>query len=390
MNILAMIGESVSRAVADAMKSNDGSYIGVQTAKGSYNAGEVLSGFVVLQNNSVRQVDRVLLKITIKERTYWDEEIARTQSEGEGENRKTWTVYEHFSRSSKVTHFKDIVVASQIPHMLAPGSYSYPFSYPLRADVPGSARFSKRTDAMDPAWRGRQLETRGEVVCKVKAYLDVAGLFSRDLRCVQELTVNPAFNWSAMQPARGDKAGQVLLLCCIPRGRITLSAAFDRAAYMAGETAGIKANILNESESDVQNMKVSLVRTITLRDSLGHQKRLNDVMCRATYPGVARHSEAPRDMPLGLHSQHGPLLPGTKGRLLDISYSFEVSCDLTCAPDIEVHLPMIIFAPQPQSWGLASLGLPIPQGISFNFALPPPPMPQMMAPQIQVQVPQMQ
>ena len=124
MNILSMIGESVSRMVSDAAKSNDGSYIGVQTSKGHYTGGEMLSGFVVLQNNSVRQVDRVLLKVTIKERTYWDEEIAHTRSEGEGDNRKTWTEYQHFARQSKVTHCKDIVVASQLPHMLAPGAYS--------------------------------------------------------------------------------------------------------------------------------------------------------------------------------------------------------------------------------------------------------------------------
>jgi hypothetical protein len=68
MNILSMIGESVSRMVSDAAKSNDGSYIGVQTSKGHYTGGEMLSGFVVLQNNSVRQVDRVLLKVTVKEK----------------------------------------------------------------------------------------------------------------------------------------------------------------------------------------------------------------------------------------------------------------------------------------------------------------------------------
>ena len=375
MNILSMLGESVNRMVSDALKGTDGSYIGVQTSKGHYIGGEMLSGFVVLQNNSVRQVDRVLLKVTVKERTYWDEEIAHTRSSGEGDQRKTWTEYTHHARQAKITHCKDLVVASQLPHMLAPGAYSYPFSYPLRPTVPGTARFSRRVDAADPAWRsaGRQLVFSGEVVCKVKAFVDVSGVFSRDLRCVQEIVVNPAFDWAAMQPAHGEQSGQVLLLCCIPRGRVTLSAAFDRAAYMAGETAGIRAAINNESEQDVQKMSVKLVRTITLRDSMGNTKTIPDVMCRANYPGVEKKSSAPRDMPLALQSQHGPLLPGTKGRLLDINYQFQVSCDLTCAPDIEVHLPMIIFQPQPQSWGLASLGLPVPQGIHFDFALAPPP-----------------
>ena len=120
-------------------------------------------------------------------------------------------------------------------------------------------------------------------------------------------------------------------------------------------------------------MSVKLVRTIVLKDAMGNRKAINDTMCSANYPGVEKKSSAPRDMPLGLHSQHGPLLPGTKGRIVDISYAFQVSCDLTCAPDIEVHLPMTIFSPQPQSWGLAALGLPVPAGMHFDFAPAPPP-----------------
>ena len=45
---------------------------------------------------------------------------------------------------------------------------------------------------------------------------------------------------------------------------------------------------------------------------------------------------------------------------------------------------MIIFSPQPQSWGLASLGLAVPQGVHFDFALAP--MVQPTAPAMQVRV----
>ncbi len=38
------------------------------------------------------------MKITCKEVVYWDEEIARTITEGEGENAKSRTVYEHHVR----------------------------------------------------------------------------------------------------------------------------------------------------------------------------------------------------------------------------------------------------------------------------------------------------
>ena len=239
---------------------------------------------------------------------------------------------------------------------------------------------------MDPAWRnsGRRLRVCGEVTYKIKAFLDVAGIFSRDLRSKQEVTVNSAFDWSAMRPQVGERTGTVLLMCCIPRGTVTLKAAFDRAAYAAGETAHIKAEINNASEQDVKQMVVcvlrevgvgvlvhhgraaaasvllsplalssslarppfplprrKLMRFITLRDQAGHSKSLVDTVCTARYPGVGMKSSAMRDLPLPLFSGSNSLLPGTKARTVEISYRFDVECDLSCAPDIEVHLPMV-------------------------------------------------
>jgi len=189
--------------------------VGVQTDKGSYTAGEVIQGCVVLQNNSQRPVDRVMIKISVKEKVHWDEEISRTQSSGEGPDRKTWTEYSHHRRVGKTTHLKELVCVSQVPHLLAPGSYSYPFQYILRPDLPGSARFFKKQEASDPAWRGngRQLETSCEITFKIKAFVAVNDVFSRDIRSEQEIVVNPAFSWSSMNPAFGEKRGQVLFCC---------------------------------------------------------------------------------------------------------------------------------------------------------------------------------
>jgi len=246
-------------------------------------------------------------------------------------------------------------------------------------------RYFKETEASDPAWRnsGRKLQVRAEVTYKISAFLDVNGIFSRDLRSKQEITVNSAFDWNAMKPAFGEKSGQVLFCCCVPRGLVSLSASFDRAAYSSGETAHIKAAINNQSEQDVKHMVVKLMRFINLRDKNGYTKQLSDVVFKANYPGVGKMSQATRDLPLPLLSNNSNIMPGTKAKIVQISYRFDVECDLFCAPDIEVHLPMIIFAPKPATWGLAALGLQVPQGISFNF-------PAATAPLVVVQQPQVQ
>ncbi len=78
-------------------------------------------------------------------------------------------------------------------------------------------------------------------------------------------------------------------------------------------------------------------------------------------------TSAGRDLPLPLFSQRGPLLPGTSGQLVDISYKFRVSCEATCAFPISVELPMTVLPPAPAQYGLAAMGLQAPQGMVFAY-----------------------
>jgi hypothetical protein len=283
---------------------------------------------VIVDARSPKACQSVLLKYTVKEVCEWDEEITRTIEEGEGENRKTRTVYEHAHRSARDRWLKEVVVVSQIPHVLAPGQYKYPFSFQLRADLPGCASFSRESDAADPAWRsmGRKNRIFASVQYTMRACLDVNGIFSKDLKCKQGLVVNSAFDWSKMKPAHGENAGEIRLLCCIPRGRVSLIADFDKAAYAAGETAQIKAQIMNESKENVKHMVVKLMRFIELTDQTGHKKSIVDTVAQASYPGVDKLQPRPvvRDLPLPLRNDTGSLIPGTRARRVAISYRFDV------------------------------------------------------------------
>jgi hypothetical protein len=138
-------------------------------------AGEVITGNVVVQINSPRQCDRVLLKVSVKEVVAWDEEIVRSYTEGEGDNKRTRTVYEHNKCEGKTSHIKHSVVISQVPHILMPGAYKYPFQFPIPGDKPGVADFHRETEATDPSWRsvGHKLHARGRISYRVSAFFDV-------------------------------------------------------------------------------------------------------------------------------------------------------------------------------------------------------------------------
>lgn len=70
-----------------------------------------------------------------------------------------------------------------LPHLLPPGSYSYPFQHQLRPDLPGCAYYHTERSASDPEWKkvNRLLKVHAEVTYKIKAYVDFNGLFVRDL-----------------------------------------------------------------------------------------------------------------------------------------------------------------------------------------------------------------
>jgi Arrestin (or S-antigen), C-terminal domain len=180
-----------------------------------------------------------------------------------------------------------------------------------------------------------------------------------------------------MQPARASNSGQVLLCCCIPKGTVTLTSTHDKAAYQSGETALCQAIINNESTSNINRMVSKLTRTIQIMDGKGASRSWYDVMAVATFPGVPEKSTATRDMPLKLSSSSGPLLPSISSPFLNISYKFEAECDIPWAPDIEAHLPLVIYAPSPPVYGVAAFASQLPPAVAAYVQANPMPAPAM-------------
>jgi len=360
-----MIGESIQKGISDAVRSTDGSWIAIETNKGSYSAGETIHGFVVAQLNSARSVDRVLVKVHAEEDVLFDIETSRTVTEGQGDNAKTKTVYEHHEHLAHETILNDIVVASGIQHKLAAGTYKYPFAYTLAPNLPGCVHFHRERDASDPHWRmmGRRIRTRGSVSYRLEALFDVQGTFSHDLTSKQHLTVNAMLEASRLAPQHAETVGKVNLCCCVNRGQVALAADFDKGAYAAGETARVHAIIKNDSKENVQRMEVKLVRSISLR-SMNRTQDISDVVAKAKYPGVDKGTSATRDMALPFRD----LLPTVNGRRVVVSYALVCECDVCCAPNISVRLTPAIYEPSPHVWGLAALGIAVPAGLDMSFA----------------------
>ena len=211
-----------------------------------------------------------------------------------------------------------------------------------RAPSRSCVKYARSERAQDPHWHnhGRQLETKCGIIYTFKAAIRNGAFFSKEIRGTQELVVNSFFDLNKLRPAHSENSGTVRLLCCIPRGKVTLTCDFDRAAYTGGDTAHIKAVIANESKSDVRSMKVKLVRVIDINDGSGHNRTFSDVVATAAYPGVPKGETQSRDLPLSFQGRPGDYLPSTRGRHVGVSYKFSVECDIAWA--VSVGLPRML------------------------------------------------
>ena len=365
LSIAALAGEVAWGMANQVIRMGDGSWIAIQMDAPAFTAGSQMAGKVVASIVNPVVCDDVSVLIELEENVYWDAEWSTTVTEGEGEHRRSRTIWHHENRGFRGTLFRDVIrVAALGSSMLPPGLWQYPFIYNIPPGAPGVMKFRKLEDFRDPAARqlGRQKETRAEVNFRVSAQLCARGVFSQALRSEQELVVNPLFDYSKMSPQKAAKTGNVLLCCCIPRGTVTLNTACDKAAYQAGETMRVTAQVQNASHSAVRRMVAKLKRAIALRDAAGHVLRMEDVLCQASFEGVAPQSAGERDMPLTLMAPAG-FLPSISTPHVTVSYWFTCEADIAYAFDIVCSMPVTIYTPAPaMSSFAAAFGGQVPAG----------------------------
>lgn len=240
------------------------------------------------------------------------------------------------------------IVISAISQTYMPGHYMYPFQYQLPVELPGVFRLESYASGFID-----KLEAK--IKYKFKATLDVGGYFASDLKADCNLVVHER-NLEAIRPSEDSVTQNVNFLCCINKGTCQLAVAMDKNVYLPGETAQIQCQINNGSSVEITAMRCRLYQDIKLRTKHGHHEFTREMATRA-FPGVPANSSLAQPQPIALVSDHGAFLnPSTGGRLIQCSYRINVECDIPWCPDVEMHLPVTLIAPEipNMSWVPAS------------------------------------
>lgn len=333
--------------VTDSRVDSHGSRIELVPDKESYMSGEEITGVVRVFCRHPIDASAVMLKVTGKEKVYFEKVLYRTEGEGEDERRIPYV--KQFANKREI--YKDRVTLASLPGTLAPGTHEYRFAWRLPAGLPSAFRYR---DSQLNRETNRNLRTEGEILYKIKATLDKNGFFSKDINSKRELVVTPNITGLDMAPASGQKTGSVMFCCCINKGEVDLKCFFDKASYFEGETAMVTAEINNRSEVDINRMVVKLMRDMRFQGQGDYYMDVDCILESSFDPVKAGEQKViPMTLPLT-----GRLVPTTEGQIVSCKYRFEVECDISWCPDVEVHLPTRIF-PRPR-YSVAATSTPAP------------------------------
>ena len=99
-------------------------------------------------------------------------------------------------------------------------------------------------------------------------------------------------------------------------------------------------------------MDVSLYRTLTLKgEAFGSQKVERQAVATQKYEVVLPKTQKQQQMPLPLTGQL--IKPSTNGQFVNCTYQYGVKAEVSWGSDIDINLPVTIYAPQPPNWGQA-------------------------------------
>jgi len=228
------------------------------------------------------------------------------------------------------TFFKQIMVLAKIDgREMMPGRYDFPFQFILPSSLPGIF-WDERVE-----WDGDHI--RAAIVYKVKVWLDMPG---KEIKVHEHINVLEQMI-AVPEPIHVHKEKSFLLSKSSKKMKITVD--IDKNIFFPGEIIQVHVNVENESNKEVQKLKVKLKREVTVRAD-GVTAHHTNEMNRQEYEGLHKRSSKTVVLPFQLDMN---AYPSTHGKLVTCKYHLDVECDVPRFPDLEVH-PAITLAMLPQ------------------------------------------
>ena len=272
----------------------------------AYYPGSTITGSLLLDVDEPKSYNEILIHFSGRSYVHWSE------SHTTGSRRNRRRVTRHYSSSEA---YVDLVSplwnSQQSPDgKLAPGQYSWPFSFEIPPTAPSS-------------FEGSVGHIRYSLVGKI-----VTGLFKFDHNVELRVPVQQLVKISdprLLQPVREEVQKTVCCLCCAS-GPIVLTVALPKTGFLLGESIQFHASLENGSNRLV-TMNASIVQHIVFH-AQGHRrfggKTFVSVASDAVEPQASRNWEPTIQTP----TSEVDIVHETSCGNINISYTLTVVCQI--------------------------------------------------------------
>lgn len=188
----------------------------------------------------------------------------------------------------------------------------------------------------------------GEISYKVQAEVVVPGLFSSNLKHEQGIIVKELRS-QIITGIQDSKEEDVTFLCCMNKGRISMTASADRDSAGPGEVCSMRVFIDNSrSQVDLREVRFHITRTIRYQVSFHTWLDVENV-CTFHSTDVAKGTTADRSATLKFPSW---LLDSTSGPVIQCMYHLVAELVVPWSPNLKIALPIKVGLSQGCLWSI--------------------------------------
>lgn len=303
----------------------------IHTDRPSYYAGERVTGTVSLSVVEPLHLDAVFLRVNGYEMTDVPYQLAI--QEYDKKTNQTVTRYVERRASETNRFYSRTFCLYSYKSTLGNGNFVFPFEFILDANLPGTFYL-------------KDGKAKGEVVYKVEAEVVVPGFFTSNLRHEQEIVIKEPLK-QMLAGSETFKETDVTFLCCINKGRVTMSANVDKNAAAPGEAINLHIVVDNtRSQVDLKEVRFHVKREIKFRAN-GESWSDHSTIITSTSPQVLQGMNA--DRWIAVRIPNGTM-PSTTSSLIKCAYYLTVELAVPWSPNVRINLPLQVFASTPMEY----------------------------------------
>ena len=292
---------------------NQGSIL-IETDRVHYNPGDTVKGTVTIELEKAVACSGLYLTLKGKEKT---RKVEDNNSYRGSKQVRTTTTY-----TSTRELVDDTVCLFEVSGdgPVAPGTYTYPFSFELDSDLPSS-------------FQHRGMRCQGSIKYKLKAEFEVNGSMTRNWRQTKEVFIFESTGLYEEHPVSENEERVIKFLGCFSRGMATIDAKIPTNCFVGGETISVNADVIHKG--NVKAIKAELVRHIRIRAERKedfHKK----IIAQATAP--SNQGEVLLELSIPEELKY----PSTDGEYVQVWYEVVVRGVVSWSRDPKIELPVIV------------------------------------------------